>query len=101
VASEAAENVAAATARATRAEQAQRRAEAEKEEADAAAEEATLKSEELAESLAGLEAELGTVRERGVFQSSPRIARLPQPTGSRLRPKPMNWPQICAAASHR
>lgn len=62
VASEAAEQVAGANARATRAEQAQRRAEAERDEADAAAEEAT-KSEELAENLAVLQAELETTRQ--------------------------------------
>ena len=48
VASDAAEQVAAANARASRAEQAQRRAEAERAEADAAASEATERSEELA-----------------------------------------------------
>jgi colicin import membrane protein len=58
VASEAAEQVAGANARATRAEQAQRRAEAEKAEADAAAEEATRTSEELAQDLSGLREEL-------------------------------------------
>lgn len=58
VASEAAEQVAGANARATRAEQAQRRAEAEKAEADAAAEEATRTSEELAQELSGLREEL-------------------------------------------
>ncbi len=58
VASEAAEQVAAANARATRAEQAQRRAEAEKAEADAAAEEATRTSEELARELSGVQEEL-------------------------------------------
>jgi chromosome segregation ATPase len=58
VASEAAEQVAGANARATRAEQAQRRAEAEKAEADAAAEEATRTSEELAQELSGLQEEL-------------------------------------------
>lgn len=60
VASEAAEQVAAANARATRAEQAQRRAEAERDEADAAAEEATRKSDELAEDVTVLKAELET-----------------------------------------
>lgn len=63
VASEAAEQVAGANARASRAEQAQRRAEADRDEADAAAEEATRKSEELAENLAVLEAELDTARQ--------------------------------------
>jgi colicin import membrane protein len=63
VASEAAEQVAGANARATRAEQAQRRAEAERDEADAAAEEATRKSEELAENLAVLQAELDATRQ--------------------------------------
>jgi colicin import membrane protein len=65
VASEAAEKVAGANARATRAEQAQRRAEAERDEADAAAEEATRKSEELAEGMAALQAELETARQNG------------------------------------
>ncbi|MEE2570779.1 hypothetical protein V1638_15445 [Pseudarthrobacter sp. J64] len=60
VATEAAEQVAAANARATRAEQAQRRAEAERDEADAAAEEATRKSDELAENVTVLQAELET-----------------------------------------
>jgi colicin import membrane protein len=64
VASEAAEQVAGANARATRAEQAQRRAEAEKAEADAAAEEATRKSEELTEDLAAVQAELAAAHER-------------------------------------
>jgi colicin import membrane protein len=58
VASEAAERVAAANARATRAEQAQRRAEAEKAEADAAAEEATRTSEDLAQELSGRQQDL-------------------------------------------
>lgn len=62
VSSEAAEQVAAANARATRAEQAQRRAEAEKDEADAAAEEATRAGEEIAEDLAGAREELDTTR---------------------------------------
>ncbi len=65
VASEAAEQVAGANARATRAEQAQRRAEAEKAEADAAAEEATQKSEELTQDLAGVQADLAAAHERG------------------------------------
>jgi chromosome segregation ATPase len=65
VASEAAEQVAGANARATRAEQAQRRAEAEKDEADAAAEEATRKSEELAGELAVVQAELEAARQSG------------------------------------
>lgn len=58
VASEAAEQVAGANARATRAEQAQRRAEAEKAEADAAAEEATRTGEELARELSAVREEL-------------------------------------------
>lgn len=64
VTSQAAEHVATATARASRAEQAQRRAEAERAEADAAAEEATALSdalrtelEEARQQLAGAEAE--------------------------------------------
>lgn len=63
VASEAAEQVAAANARASRAEQAQRRAEAEKDEADAAAEEATRQNEELTDALAGVNADLASERE--------------------------------------
>lgn len=54
VSSEAAEQVAAANARASRAEQAQRRAEAEREEADAAAGEATLETTRLGEELDSL-----------------------------------------------
>jgi chromosome segregation ATPase len=69
VASEAAEQVAGANARASRAEQAQRRAEAERDEADAAAEEATRKSEELTENVAVLQVELETTR-----QSHERLA---------------------------
>lgn len=65
VASEAAEQVAGANARATRAEQAQRRAEAEKAEADAAAEEATGTSEELARNLSGIQEELDAARAEG------------------------------------
>jgi colicin import membrane protein len=65
VASEAAEQVAGANARATRAEQAQRRAEAEKAEADAAAEEATRMGEELARELSGIQEELADARARG------------------------------------
>ncbi|WP_346925151.1 hypothetical protein [uncultured Arthrobacter sp.] len=65
VASEAAEQVAGANARATRAEQAQRRAEAEKAEADAAAEEATRTSEELARNLSGIQEELDAARAEG------------------------------------
>lgn len=64
VASEAAEQVAAANARATRAEQAQRRAEADKEEADAAAEEAIGTSEQLTQDLAGVREELAAVQTR-------------------------------------
>jgi colicin import membrane protein len=64
VASEAAEQVAGANARATRAEQAQRRAEAEKAEADAAAEEATRTSEELAQELSARQEELDAARAR-------------------------------------
>jgi colicin import membrane protein len=65
VASEAAEQVAGANARATRAEQAQRRAEAEKAEADAAAEEAMRTSEELARELSGTQEELDAARATG------------------------------------
>jgi colicin import membrane protein len=65
VASEAAEQVAGANARATRAEQAQRRAEAEKAEADAAAEEATRTSEELTQELSGLQQELDAAQAQG------------------------------------
>ena len=64
VASEAAEQVAGANARATRAEQAQRRAEAEKDEADAAAEEATRTGEELSQELSGAQAELEAAQAR-------------------------------------
>jgi len=64
VASEAAEQVAAANARATRAEQAQRRAEAEKDEADAAAEEAIRTSDQLTQDLAGVQEELTAARAR-------------------------------------
>lgn len=63
VSTEAAEQVAAANARATRAEQAQRRAEAEREEADAAAEEATGRSEGLAVEIEQLRAEVTTAGE--------------------------------------
>lgn len=56
VSSEAAEQVAAANARASRAEQAQRRAEAEREEADAAAAEATVETARLADELESLRA---------------------------------------------
>src|SRR5690348_19667 len=62
-ASEAAEQVAAANARASRAEQAQRRAEVERDEADAAAEEATRQNQELTDALAGVNAELEAERE--------------------------------------
>ncbi len=65
VASEAAEQVAGANARATRTEQALRRAEAEKAEADAVAEEATRKSEELTGDLAGVQSELAAAHDRG------------------------------------
>ena len=65
VASEAAEQVAGANARATRAEQAQRRAEAEKVEADAAAQEATRTSEELAQELSGAQEGLDAALARG------------------------------------
>lgn len=58
VSSEAAEQVAAANVRATRAEQAQRRAEAQKDEADAAAEEETRASKESSQELAGVREEL-------------------------------------------
>lgn len=64
VASEAAEQVAAANARATRAEQAQRRAEADKDEADAAAEEAIRSSEQLTQDLAGIQEELAAAQAR-------------------------------------
>ncbi|WP_454778714.1 hypothetical protein [Georgenia muralis] len=63
--SEAAEQVAAARARATRAEQAQRRAEAEKDEADAAAAEATQQVEDLTEALGATTGELDQAREAG------------------------------------
>ena len=64
VASEAAEQVAGANARATRAEQAQRRAEAEKAEADAAAEEATRTNDELTQELSGLQTEVDAAQVR-------------------------------------
>ncbi|MEO8220515.1 MAG: hypothetical protein ABI563_06990 [Specibacter sp.] len=64
VASEAAEQVAAANARATRAEQALRRAEAQKDEADAAAEESTRAGEETAQDLAGARQDLDAARVR-------------------------------------
>jgi colicin import membrane protein len=64
VASEAAEQVAAANARATRAEQAQRRAEADKDEADAAAEEAVRTGEQLTQDLAGVREELAAAKAR-------------------------------------
>ncbi len=64
VASEAAEKVAAANARATRAEQAQRRAEADKDEADAAAEEAVRTGEQLIQDLASVQEELAAAQTR-------------------------------------
>ncbi|XKH55214.1 hypothetical protein LG284_16375 (plasmid) [Citricoccus nitrophenolicus] len=63
---DAAERIAAANARATRAEQAQRRAEAEREEADDAAEEATGRSETLAAELEQVRAELTAAAETNV-----------------------------------
>lgn len=64
VSTEAAEQVAAANARATRAEQTQRRAEAQKDEADAAAEEATRASEQSAQELSGVREELHAAQAR-------------------------------------
>src|SRR5690625_4805216 len=65
VSTEAAEQVAAANARAARAEQAQRRAEADREEADAAAGEATEQVEELTQELAGARAALDDALDAG------------------------------------
>ena len=88
VASEAAEHVAGANARATRAEQAQRRAGAEKDEADAAAEEATRTGEELAQELSARQAEL---EPRPGLSNSPRNSSRPMPrlltTGSWRNPR--------------
>lgn len=64
VSSEAAEQVAAANVRATRAEQAQRRAEAQKDEADAAAQEATRSGEQAAQELSGAREELDAAQAR-------------------------------------
>ena len=63
VSSEAAEQVASANARASRAEQAQRRAEAEREEADAAAMEATSETSELRDELESLRVAHGELEE--------------------------------------
>jgi colicin import membrane protein len=63
--SEAAEQIAAANARATRAEQVQRRAEAEREEAEAAAAEASDQVEELIQELAGARAAFSEAVEAG------------------------------------
>lgn len=74
ISTEAAEKTAAANARATRAEQAQRRAEAEKAEADAAAQEATQQAGELTETLAALEEELTAARRTGEELAQARAA---------------------------